>query len=62
MIIPPGYQCPFKKNMKLGARRVAFPYERSTLSATFVPGNGEGKRPRMIFCNGVATPSQNGNP
>lgn len=37
----------------LGARRVEFPYEGATLSAVFVPGEGEGPRPCIIFCNGL---------
>jgi dienelactone hydrolase len=37
----------------LGAARVEFPYEGARLSATFIPGRGEGRRPCMIFCNGL---------
>lgn len=37
----------------LGAARVEFPYEGSSLSAVFIPGQGEGPRPCMIFCNGL---------
>lgn len=37
----------------LGAARVTFPYEGSSLSAVFIPGRGEGPRPCMVFCNGL---------
>lgn len=37
----------------LGARRVRFPYEGAALSAVFIPGRGEGRRPCMVFCNGL---------
>lgn len=37
----------------LGAARVEFGYEGSSLSAVFIPGRGEGPRPCMIFCNGL---------
>lgn len=43
----------FYATSDLGARRVEFPYEGSTLSGVFVPGHGEGPRPCMIFCNGL---------
>jgi len=37
----------------LHASRVEFSYEGSQLSAVFIPGQGEGRRPCMIFCNGL---------
>lgn len=37
----------------LGAARVQFPYEGARLSAVFIPGKGEGRRPCMVFCNGL---------
>lgn len=37
----------------LGATRVAFPYGQARLSAVFIPGKGEGRRPCMVFCNGL---------
>lgn len=43
----------FYETSDLGASRVEFPYEGTTLSAVFVPGHGEGPRPCMIFCNGL---------
>lgn len=43
----------FYATSDLGAGRVEFPYEGSSLSAIFVPGHGEGPRPCMIFCNGL---------
>lgn len=43
----------FYATSDLGAQRVEFPYEGSSLSAVFIPGHGEGPRPCMIFCNGL---------
>lgn len=43
----------FYATSDLGARRVEFPYEGSSLSAIFLPGDGDGPRPCMIFCNGL---------
>lgn len=43
----------FYANGDLGARRVEFPYEGSTLSAIFIPARGEGPSPCMVFCNGL---------
>jgi dienelactone hydrolase len=37
----------------LGATRVEFPYGQARLSALFIPGKGEGRRPCMVFCNGL---------
>lgn len=37
----------------LNAQRVTFPYEGVALSAVFIPGQGAGPRPCMIFCNGL---------
>lgn len=33
--------------------RVTFPYSGATLSGLFVPGEGEGPHPCMVFCNGL---------
>lgn len=43
----------FYATSDLGAQRVEFPYEGSSLSAVFIPGHGKGPRPCMIFCNGL---------
>jgi dienelactone hydrolase len=43
----------FYATSDLGAQRVEFPYEGSTLSAVFIPGYGKGPRPCMVFCNGL---------
>ena len=43
----------FYRTSALGATRVTFPYENSELAATFIPGQGEGQRPCMVFCNGL---------
>lgn len=37
----------------LRCERVEFPYGGSILSGLFVPGDGEGPRPCMVFCNGL---------
>lgn len=37
----------------LNAQRITFPYEGAALSAVFIPGQGAGPRPCMIFCNGL---------
>lgn len=43
----------FYASSDLGASRIEFPYEGSRLSAVFIPGQGAGPRPCMIFCNGL---------
>lgn len=37
----------------LNCRRVDIPYGDSSFPALFVPGQGEGPRPCMVFCNGL---------
>ncbi|MDF2120264.1 alpha/beta hydrolase [Roseiarcaceae bacterium H3SJ34-1] len=37
----------------LGWQRVEIPYERTSFPGLFIPGNGEGPRPTMVFCNGL---------
>jgi dienelactone hydrolase len=43
----------FYRTSPIGAQRVEFAYEGSRLSATFIPGEGDGPRPSMVFCNGL---------
>ncbi|MBA4759014.1 MAG: prolyl oligopeptidase family serine peptidase [Sphingosinicella sp.] len=43
----------FYATSDLGAVRVEFPYADSRLSAVFVPGEGTGPRPCMVFSNGL---------
>ncbi|CAN5347447.1 alpha/beta fold hydrolase [soil metagenome] len=38
---------------KLGWERVEIPYEGSSFPGLFIPGEGAGPRPTMIFCNGL---------
>lgn len=37
----------------LDVERVEIPYEGSSFTALFVPGEGDGPRPTMVFCNGL---------
>ena len=37
----------------LQCKRVEIPYEGTSFPALFVPGEGEGPRPCMVFCNGL---------
>lgn len=37
----------------LGWERVDIPYQGSSFPALFIPGEGEGPRPTMVFCNGL---------
>lgn len=43
----------FYRTSDLGAERVAYPYEGSFVAGTFIPGEGNGPRPCMVFCNGL---------
>jgi alpha-beta hydrolase superfamily lysophospholipase len=37
----------------LGWERVEIPYEGTSFPGIFIPGQGEGPRPTMVFCNGL---------
>jgi dienelactone hydrolase len=38
---------------RLGWERIDIPFEGSSFPAIFIPGEGEGPRPTMVFCNGL---------